>query len=50
MVGHQLQAKVGNPGVFHEGYYYSVTEREHFMHDMAPECLWEKRFTLYSDM
>jgi serine/threonine protein kinase len=50
LVGPRLHVKVGNPGMFHEGYYYIVSEREHFLHDMAPECLWEKRFSLFSDV
>ena len=50
MVGPQLQVKIGNPGMLHEGYYCIVTGREHFLHDMAPECLWEKKFSLFSDV
>lgn len=50
MIGPQLQVRISNPGMFHEGYYYTVTAREHFLHDMAPECLWEKRFSLFSDV
>ena len=34
----------------HEGYYYVVSEREHFLQDMAPECLWEKRYSTNSDV
>ncbi len=30
--------------MIHEGYYYVVTEREHYLQDIAPECLWEKRY------
>lgn len=37
-------------GIQHEGYYYVVTEREHFLQEMAPECLWEKRYSTYSDV
>ena len=50
MVGPHLGVKIGNPGMFHEGHYYDVTGREHFLHDMAPECLWERRFSLFSDV
>ncbi len=34
----------------HEGYYYIVSEREHFFQDMAPECLWEKHYSVCSDI
>ena len=34
----------------HEGYYYVVTEREHVLQDMAPECLWENRYSSCSDV
>lgn len=34
----------------HEGYYYIVSEREEFFQDMAPECLWEKRYSICSDV
>lgn len=37
-------------GMQHEGYYYIVSEREHFFQDMAPECLWEKHYSLNSDV
>ena len=50
LVEPHLRVKIGNPGMHHEGYYYVVSEREHFLHDMAPECLWEKRFSLFSDV
>lgn len=38
------------PGMNHEGYYYIVSEREEFFQDMAPECLWEKRYSICSDV
>ena len=41
---------IPTPGMFHEGYYYVVTEREHYLQDMAPECLWEKRYSVWSDV
>lgn len=36
-------------GMHHEGYYYVVSEREHFLQDMAPECLWDKCYSVCSD-
>ncbi len=36
--------------MIHEGYYYVVTEREHYLLDIAPECLWEKRYSIWSDV
>ena len=50
MVGDRLQVKITNPGMYQEGYYYAVTEREHFLQDMAPECMWEKRYSVWSDV
>ena len=50
LVGPHLHVKIGNTGMNHEGYYYVVSERQHFLHDMAPECLWEKKFSLFSDV
>ncbi len=43
-------ATIKSAGMHHEGYYYSVTERKHFLQDMAPECLWEKCYSTYSDV
>lgn len=37
-------------GMHHEGYYYVVSERECVLQDMAPECLWEKRYSVWSDV
>jgi len=50
LVGDRLQVKIGNPGMYQEGYYYVVTEREHFLHEVAPECIWEKRYSMWSDV
>lgn len=36
--------------MLHEGYYYMVTERGQFLQDMAPECQWEKRYSIWSDI
>ena len=37
-------------GMHHEGHYYVVTEREHFLQDMAPECLQDKCYSICSDI
>ncbi len=37
-------------GMIHDGYYYVVTEREHYLQDIALECLWEKRYSIWSDV
>ena len=50
LVGDRLCVKIANPGMYQEGYYYVVTEREHFLQDMAPECIWEKRYSMWSDV
>lgn len=42
--------KIGNFGQEHEGNYYLVTERGHFLQDMAPECIWNKEYSIKSDV
>lgn len=50
LIGDRMNIKIADTGMTHEGYYYVVTEREHFLQDMAPECLWEKRYSVWSDV
>ena len=45
-----LVVKIGNFGQPHEGNYYLVTERGHYLQDMAPECIWHKRYSVKSDV
>lgn len=45
-----LQAKVGSFGVPLEGRYYMVTDRAHYLEDMAPENMQGKRFSVKSDV
>lgn len=45
-----LQAKIGSFGVPLEGHYYMVTDRAHYLEDMAPENMQGKRFSVKSDV
>ena len=50
MISGSLLVKVGNFGMVHEGRYYVVTERGHYLQDMAPECINEKKYSAKSDV
>lgn len=49
-IGDNFLVKVGNFGMTHEGRYYIITERGHYIQDMAPECIFEEKYSVKSDV
>ena len=46
----QLTCRLRCFGVPLEGHYYTITDRAHYMEDMAPENMQRKRFSVKSDV